>query len=77
MQRFVIVHGQIILNQFRHYPNKAVQRAAFTTELKRHMEMRKHHKLYMSKVRLSAHTRAHMLAHTIAHARALTHQTLA
>eukprot|EP00967_Tisochrysis_lutea_P013587 scaffold15173_cov20-Tisochrysis_lutea.AAC.2 len=50
VQRFVVVHGQIILNQFRHYPNKAVQRAAFTTELKRNMETRKHHKLYMSKV---------------------------
>ena len=50
MQRFVVVHGQIILNQFRHYPNKAVQRSAFATELKRNMEMRKHHKLYMAKV---------------------------
>ncbi|KAF5833083.1 hypothetical protein DUNSADRAFT_10702, partial [Dunaliella salina] len=51
VQRFVVVHGQIILNQFRHYPNKAVQRAAFTTELRRNMETRKHHKLYMSKAK--------------------------
>ena len=28
VERFVVVHGQIILNQFKHFPNKAVQRSA-------------------------------------------------
>jgi DNA (cytosine-5)-methyltransferase 1 len=50
VERFVVVHGQIVLNQFKHYPNKAVQRAAFVGELKGRMEQRKHHKLYMAKV---------------------------
>lgn len=50
VERFVVVHGQIILNQFKHFPNKAVQKAAFVSELKHRMEMRRHSKLYMSKV---------------------------
>ena len=50
VERFVVVHGQIILNQFKHFPNKAVQKAAFVGELRSKMETRKHSKLYMSKV---------------------------
>ena len=50
VERFVVVHGQIILNQFKHFPNKAVQKAAFVGELRSKMEARKHSKLYMSKV---------------------------
>ena len=50
VERFVVVHGQIMLNQFKHFPNKAVQKAAFVSELKHRMEMRRHSKLYMSKV---------------------------
>ena len=50
VERFIVVHGQIILNQFKHFPNKAVQKAAFVTELRNKMETRKHSKLYMSKV---------------------------
>lgn len=45
----MVVHGQIILNQFKHFPNKAVQRAAFVGELRSRMEQRKHHKLYQAK----------------------------
>jgi hypothetical protein len=51
VERFVVVHGQILLNQFKHFPNKAVQKAAFVGELKQRMEARKHMKLYMGKVR--------------------------
>ena len=40
----------IILNQFKHFPNKAVQKAAFVGELRAKMETRKHSKLYMAKV---------------------------
>jgi DNA (cytosine-5)-methyltransferase 1 len=47
VERFVVVHGQIILNQFRHYPNKAVQASAFAAALKSAMESRRHSKLYM------------------------------
>lgn len=47
VERFVVVHGQIILNQFRAYPNKAIAASAFATALKALMESRRHSKLYM------------------------------
>ena len=46
MERFVVVHGQILLNQFRHFPNKAVARSAFVGALKERMAQRRHHVLY-------------------------------
>ncbi|KAL3133378.1 hypothetical protein ABBQ38_007248 [Trebouxia sp. C0009 RCD-2024] len=48
VERFVVVHGQIILNQFKHFPNKAIQSCAFVNSLKCAMEARKHSKLYSS-----------------------------
>ena len=51
VERFVVVHGQIILNQFKHFPNKAIQNCAFVTGLKRLMEARRHSKLYMGKLK--------------------------
>ncbi|GFH06107.1 cytosine-specific methyltransferase [Haematococcus lacustris] len=51
VERFVVVHGQIVVNQFTHFPNKAVQKAAFVDQLKAMMSQRKHNKLYMSKVK--------------------------
>ena len=48
VERFVVVHGQIILNQFKHFPNKAIQSCAFVNSLKSAMEARKHSKLYSS-----------------------------
>ena len=48
VERFVVVHGQIILNQFKHFPNKAIQSCAFVNSLKAAMEARKHSKLYSS-----------------------------
>ena len=48
VERFVVVHGQIILNQFKHFPNKAIQNCAFVNSLKTAMEARKHSKLYSS-----------------------------
>ena len=44
----MVVHGQIILNQFRVYPNKAIAASAFATALKAAMESRRHSKLYMA-----------------------------
>ncbi|CAD7705413.1 unnamed protein product [Ostreobium quekettii] len=49
VERFVVVHGQIILNQFSLYPKPQVQRCAFVQGLKELMEMRRHSKLYMPK----------------------------
>lgn len=46
VQRFVVVHGQILLNQFKHFPVKAVRDSAFSSALKSHMELRRHAKLY-------------------------------
>ena len=47
MQRFVVVHGQILLNQFKHFPMKAVRESAFASALKGQMELRRHAKLYL------------------------------
>jgi hypothetical protein len=47
VERFVIVHGQIILNQFKHFPSKAVRASAFPASLRAAMEMRRHSKLYI------------------------------
>eukprot|EP00884_Botryococcus_braunii_P022842 jgi/Botrbrau1/9241/Bobra.180_1s0003.1 len=46
VERFVVVHGQIILNQFRNFPNKNVQRAAFVGSLRQRLELRRHSKLF-------------------------------
>ena len=48
MERFVVVHGQIMLNQFRHYHIKAVANSAFVSSLKAKMEQRRHCKLYFA-----------------------------
>lgn len=49
VERYLVVHGQILLNQIKAYPNQAVQRSQFVTGLKTKMEMRKHSKLYYTK----------------------------
>jgi hypothetical protein len=49
VERFVVVHGQILLNQFKHFPVKAVANSAFAATLKDKMEMRRHSKLYYGK----------------------------
>ena len=36
----MVVHGQIILNQFQNFPLEAVRRSAFVTGLKEHMQVR-------------------------------------
>lgn len=48
VERFIVVHGQILLNQFKHFPNKAIQSCAFVNSLKTAMDSRKHSKLYSS-----------------------------
>jgi phosphoserine aminotransferase len=40
VERFLVVHGQIILNQFKQYPVKSIQRAAVLGELRAAMEQR-------------------------------------
>ena len=46
VERFVVVHGQIILNQFKTFPKKSVANSAFVSGLKGKMELRRHCKLY-------------------------------
>ena len=46
MQRFVVVHAQILLNQYKNFPVKAVRESAFASGLKAQMELRRHAKLY-------------------------------
>lgn len=48
VQRFVEVHGQIILNQFRNFPNRTVQHASFVAALRQRLELRRHHKVASS-----------------------------
>ena len=47
VQRFVVVHAQILLNQYKHFPAKAVRESAFAAGLKSQMELRRHAKLYV------------------------------
>jgi hypothetical protein len=57
VERFLVVHGQILLNQIRLFPKQAVQRSAFVGALKERMATRRHFKLYAApKARL--HLRA-------------------
>jgi DNA (cytosine-5)-methyltransferase 1 len=49
VERYLVVHGQILLNQIKAYPNPAVQKAPFVGTLREKMEARKHSKLYFSK----------------------------
>lgn len=49
VERFVVVHGQIFLNQIKAFPKQAVQRSPFVNGLKAAMEARRHSKLYYSK----------------------------
>ena len=51
----MVVHGQIILNQFKNFPKKSVANSAFVGGLRAKMELRRHCKLYTvpkSKARL-------------------------
>ncbi|KQK12690.1 DNA (cytosine-5)-methyltransferase 1A [Brachypodium distachyon] len=49
VERYVVVHGQIILQQFANYPDPSIRRSAFVTGLTAKMEDRRHIKLVMKK----------------------------
>ncbi|KAI0501945.1 hypothetical protein KFK09_016890 [Dendrobium nobile] len=49
LERYVVVHGQIILQQFAEYPDKTIKKCAFVTGLLAKMEERRHTKLMMKK----------------------------
>lgn len=46
VERFVVAHGQIFVNQFQNYPLKEVRNSAFVSTLKEHMQQLRHSKLY-------------------------------
>ncbi|KAH9315101.1 hypothetical protein KI387_023728, partial [Taxus chinensis] len=52
VERYVVVHGQIILQQFAEYPDECIQRSAFVTGLSTMMEQRHHTKLFLTKKQL-------------------------
>lgn len=52
MERYIIVHGQIILQQFREFPDVNIQRSPFVTALGDRMMTRQHTKLLTKKVKL-------------------------
>lgn len=47
MERFVVVHGQILMSLVKLYPIKAIQNCAFASSLKQKMQTRRHAKLYV------------------------------
>ncbi|KAG9441621.1 hypothetical protein H6P81_017475 [Aristolochia fimbriata] len=49
VERYVVVHGQIILRQFSVYPDDAIRKCAFVSILSEKMEQRHHTKLVMKK----------------------------
>ncbi|XP_074575215.1 DNA (cytosine-5)-methyltransferase 1B-like [Curcuma longa] len=49
VERYIVVHGQIILQQFAEYPDETIRKCAFITGLSDNMEQRSHTKLIMKK----------------------------
>lgn len=49
VESYVVIHGQIILQQFAEYPNECIQRSAFVTGLSIKMKQRHHTKLSFTK----------------------------
>ncbi|KAJ8647391.1 hypothetical protein MRB53_000414 [Persea americana] len=49
VERYVVVHGQIILQQFAEYPDEMIRKSAFVTGLSDKMEERHHTKLSVKK----------------------------
>ncbi|GAB2287655.1 hypothetical protein Dimus_022025 [Dionaea muscipula] len=49
VERYVVVHGQIILQQFAEYPDDAIRKSAFLTGLQEQMEQRHHTKWLVKK----------------------------
>lgn len=49
VERYIVVHGQIILQQFADYPDETIRRSAFVSGLLLKMEQRRHTKLVMKK----------------------------
>ncbi|MCO5563301.1 hypothetical protein L7F22_016941 [Adiantum nelumboides] len=52
VERYVVVHGQIILQQFAEYPDEKIKRCAFVSGLGTLMEQKHHVKLVTSKKKL-------------------------
>jgi DNA (cytosine-5)-methyltransferase 1 len=49
VERYIVVHGQIILQPFADYPDETIRRSAFATGLLLKMEQKRHTKLVMKK----------------------------
>ncbi|KAJ3669874.1 hypothetical protein LUZ60_010198 [Juncus effusus] len=49
VERYVTVHGQIILQQFKEFPDETIKKCAFVTGLVEKMEQRRHVKLLVKK----------------------------
>ncbi|XP_024535317.1 DNA (cytosine-5)-methyltransferase 1B [Selaginella moellendorffii] len=52
VERFVVVHGQILLQQFSEFPDDTIRKSSFVTGLLKMMEERHHTKLKVSKKKL-------------------------
>lgn len=52
VERYVVVHGQIILQQFLEYPDQNIKRCAFVIGLTKKMEERHHTKWLVKKKKL-------------------------
>lgn len=50
----MVVHAQLILNQFKYFPSKAVKESAFAASLKEKLQTRRHSKLYSTPKKAAA-----------------------
>ena len=48
VEKYLAVHGQIVLSCFQHYPIESIRRSAFVTHLKEKLALVRHSKLYHS-----------------------------
>lgn len=52
VERYIVVHGQVILQQFHEFPDESIKRSAFVSGLLNKMEARRHTKWLMKKKKL-------------------------
>ncbi|XP_006847211.2 DNA (cytosine-5)-methyltransferase 1B [Amborella trichopoda] len=60
VERYVVVHGQIILQQFAEFPDENIRKSAFVSGLSMKMEQRHHTKLAMKKKLMLVRKEANM-----------------
>uniref|UniRef100_A0A7N0T469 DNA (cytosine-5)-methyltransferase n=1 Tax=Kalanchoe fedtschenkoi TaxID=63787 RepID=A0A7N0T469_KALFE len=60
VERYIVVHGQVILQQFHEFPDENIRRSAFVSGLLEKMEARRHTKWLVKKKKLLEKTEANL-----------------